>query len=123
MAPGVDAINSDLSSDELRRSHALLLKAQRIGRTGYVISDVKLNRLYWSDSLFEQRKVPKREHFTREEGFAFIYPEDRPRYEAARLAAIETRKPFSIEMRIICGDGSVIWERADAEPQFDEDGS
>jgi PAS domain S-box-containing protein len=107
----------------LQRNVELLLKAQRIGRTGYVISDARTDRLYWSDSLFEQRKMPKREYFTREEGFAFIHPEDQPRYEAVRLAAVEARKSFSIEMRILCGDGSVIWERADAEPQFDEDGS
>jgi PAS domain S-box-containing protein len=101
----------------------LLLKAQVLGHTGYVISDVARDRVYWSASLFEQRRVPPRAWFTRGEAIEFLHPEDRPRFEAARDEALRAHRGFEIEMRVLCGDGAVIWEHCVAEPQFDAAGN
>jgi PAS domain S-box-containing protein len=101
----------------------LLLKAQALGHTGYVISDVARDRVYWSASLFEQRRVPPRAWFTRAEAIEYLHPEDRPRFEAARDEALRAHTGFEIEMRVLCGDGAVIWEHCVAEPQFDAAGN
>jgi len=111
------------SFDQLRSSLDLLMRAQQFGKTGYVISDVGNDRVYWSDSLFEQRKVPRRPYFTRDEALNFIHPDDRAPFVAARDRAIAERRDFPLEMRILCGDGSCIWEKGLAQPKFDSDGN
>ncbi len=106
-----------------KRDHELLLMAQKLGHTGYVISDERTGRVQWSASLFEQRKVPPRESFSREEALAFLHPEDRGDFIKTRDAAIASHKSFPISMRICCGDGSVIWEEGIGQPQYAADGS
>ena len=81
------------------------------------------NRVYWSDSLFELRKVPRRPFFTREEGMQYIHPDYRDAFNQLRERAIRERRGFEHEMRIVCGDGSQIWERGSSQPQFDAAGN
>jgi PAS domain S-box-containing protein len=106
----------------LRGNLDLLLRAQRLGKTGYIVFDAATERVYWSDTLFERRKVPPRPFFTREEGMDYIHPDDRERFLAARAKAMRDRREFELEMRILCGDGTTIWERSASQPQFDSDG-
>jgi hypothetical protein len=94
-----------LELGQLRQNFDLLLRAQQFGRTGYIISDVARDRVYWSASLFEQRKVPFRKYFTREEAMEFIHPEDRDAFRKKRDQAVIDRREFELEMRIVCGDG------------------
>ena len=108
---------------QLRNNLDLLLRAQQYGRTGYVISDSASGRVYWSDSLFEQRRVAPRPYFTREEGISVIHPDDRAAYEAQRDRAIADGKEFECELRIVCGDGTIIWEKCVNQPQFDSNGA
>ncbi|MGD0191835.1 MAG: PAS domain S-box protein [Rhizomicrobium sp.] len=108
---------------QLRTSLDLLLRAQQFGKTGYVISDLRENRVYWSDSLFEQRKIPRRPYFTRDEAMNFIHPDDRAAYVEMRERAIADRRDFQLEMRVLCGDGSTIWEKGLTQLQFDSDGA
>jgi len=106
----------------LRGNLDLLLRAQRLGGTGYIVFDAATDRVYWSDTLFERRKVAPRPYFTREEGMAFIHPDDRDRFLAARAKAMQDGREFALEMRILGGDGSLLWERSASQPQFDSDG-
>jgi PAS domain S-box-containing protein len=112
--------NPDLA--QLRGNLDLLLRAQQFGRTGYIISNIAQDRVYWSDSLFELRKVPRRPYFTREEGMQFIHPDDRETFLEGRRRAEADGREFEHELRILCGDGSVAWERGNSQPQFDSDG-
>ena len=113
----------DRNLANLRNSFDLLLRAQHFGKTGYVISDVLRDRVYWSDSLFAQRKVPRREYFTRVEALEFIHPDDLGMFIQTRDRALAAREEFELEMRVLCGDGSVIWENGLAQPLFDADGN
>jgi PAS domain S-box-containing protein len=114
---------TDLDLAQLRGNLDLLLRAQRLGKTGYVVSDVKADRVYWSDSLFEQRKIPRRPFFTIAEGRECIHPDDLAGFTTKREQALKDGLPFEHEMRIICGDGSIIWERGQSQPQFDAQGN
>jgi PAS domain S-box-containing protein len=104
------------------RKQQLLLEAQRLGRTGYIISDLARGRVYWSDSLFELRKVPRREFFSVAETMEFIHPEDRAAYLAARGAAVAERRDFETQVRVRHGDGSEAWEHTIGHPQYDDSG-
>ncbi|HEY4940015.1 MAG TPA: PAS domain S-box protein [Rhizomicrobium sp.] len=113
--------NPDLA--QLRNNLDLLLRAQQYGRTGYVISDHATGRVYWSDSLFEQRRVPPRAYFERDEAMDFIHPEDRAAYVAQRAVAEGDGREFECELRIVRGDGTIIWEKCVNQPQFDASGA
>ncbi|MBS0469586.1 MAG: PAS domain S-box protein [Proteobacteria bacterium] len=113
----------DMDLAQLRGNLDLLLRAQLHGRTGYVVSNVKSDRVYWSDSLFEQRRIPRRPYFTLAEGLSVIHPDDRAAFMAKREQAIRDGKSFEHETRIVCGDGAIVWERGHSQPQFDAQGN
>jgi PAS domain S-box-containing protein len=112
-----------LTLDRLYGSDELLLQFQRLGKMGHIVADAKSDRVQWSESLFEMRKVPRRDYFTRAESIAFIHPEDRVKVEAERALAVAGRKSsFTMEMRVLRGDGSEGWERSTAQPLYDDAG-
>jgi PAS domain S-box-containing protein len=111
------------AEQELRRTQELLVQSQRVAKLGYIVHDLAAGRLYWSDSLFELRRVPRRNWFTFEEGRQFLDCEDRPKYIAARNAALAERRGFSIDLRVRRPDGTVCWEHRSAHPHFDERGN
>ena len=46
-----------------------------------------------------------------------IHPDDRPGYEAALQASIETCEPFKYEWRLITASGKVRWVQGNSQPQ------
>ncbi|MGE5202369.1 MAG: PAS domain-containing protein, partial [Acidobacteriota bacterium] len=111
---------TEIALDESRR---LLLESQRIGKLAYILSDAVHDRVVWSDSLFELRGVPARGSFTFEEAREFIHPEDRPKYLAAREAALAEHRDFEFDVRARHGDGSYGWEHSIVHFRFDEAGT
>ncbi|WP_119421711.1 PAS domain S-box protein [Desertibaculum subflavum] len=107
---------------ELQQSREYLVRAQRLGRMGYVRSEYRTGRIYWSETMFELRGLPWREYFTTEEGMAFVHPEDIAAYTAARDAAIAEKREFQVEVRVNRPDGRLQWEQAIGHPQFDASG-
>jgi len=108
---------------DLLRSRDLLQASQRLGKTGYLFSIVKENKVYFSDSMFELRGIPKRPWFTFAEAAEFVHPEDREIYATARAEAVRERRNFAIENRVIRPDGEVYWEYAVGQPMFDANGT
>jgi len=115
-----DRKRAEIALEESRR---LLLESQRIGKLAYILSDAVNDRVIWSDSLFELRRVPRRGVFTFAEAREFIHPEDRPKYLAAREAALEERRDFEFDVRVRHGDGSFGWEHSIVHFRFDETGN
>ncbi|HYM01745.1 MAG TPA: PAS domain S-box protein [Stellaceae bacterium] len=107
----------------LRESEALLAESQRLGGVGYILADLVNGRIFWSDSLFELRRVPRRDFFTPDEAIAFIHPDDRATYYAARNAAVAERRDFELHIRVIRGDGTIGWEHSIGHPRYDRDGN
>jgi len=108
---------------ELRQSRELLLESQRIGRTAYIRSDTAGTRVFWSETLFELRQVPRRDFFTVEESLQYLHPDDRQRYMAVRNAAVAAHRDYEIDSRVRRGDGSMGWEHSVGRPQFDAAGN
>src|SRR5208282_2709490 len=75
------------------------------------------------DSLFELRRVPKRESFTCEQSLEFVHPDDLQLYLEARNAGIAEHRDFEIDTRRLRGDGTIAWEHTIGHPRFDETGN
>jgi PAS domain S-box-containing protein len=110
------------SERALTENWQLLLESQRLGKLGYILTDLINDRVTWSDSLFDLRKVEKRHSFSFEETIEFIHPEDRARFLAERSRALAERRNYALEVRVRRGDGSIGWERAFGHPRYDEAG-
>ncbi len=106
----------------LSETQELLIESQSVAKLGYMLRDVPRGLIYWSDSLFELRGVPRRAVFTMEEARQFVEPEDRARYTKARNEAIAARRPFSIDVRTRRPDGTRCWEHRAVHPHFDAHG-
>lgn len=106
----------------LRESRELLLQSQRIGRTGYLLSDFVRDRVYWSDSLFELRQVPKREWFTVAEARSFYHPDDLAKFDRNRAAGLAEGSLYRGEIRVRRAGGGYRWELLVGHPRFDEAG-
>ncbi|HYC12828.1 MAG TPA: PAS domain S-box protein, partial [Stellaceae bacterium] len=127
---GVLVVLRDISKErqaeqELRESRELLIQSQRLGKIGHLVSDRRSNRVYWSDTLFELRGVPKRDHFTLEETDTtpYIHPEDGPRFLAVRNTGIAERRDFSVDIRVQRPGGHYAWESVRGRPRFGQDGT
>jgi PAS domain S-box-containing protein len=119
----VDLTDLRRTEAELRESRELLLESQRLGRTGYTVSDVVKNRVYWSDSLFEMREVPKRPWFTFEESRAHSHPDDVAKVLREIDVAVAERRPFRVEHRVRRRDGTYGWEYMVGHPRVDAAGA
>jgi PAS domain S-box-containing protein len=107
----------------LRQNRDLLIASQRLGKLGYIVTDIAHDRVTWSDTLFELRRVTPRDSFTHDESMELIHPDDRPHLIEARAAALAGRRTFESDIRVLCGDGTVGWNHLTARPQFDEHGN
>lgn len=107
----------------LEASESRLANAQRIARLGNWDWDIVKNELYWSDEIYRILGVAPQEFGATYETFlSYVHPDDRDLVKKSVEEALNERKPYSIDHRIVLGDGSerIVHERADVV--FDEAG-
>lgn len=69
--------------------------------------DVRNNRIYWSDSLFDMLGIPKQESpLNLESLLAFIHPKDRTDFKKVIQTSLNTNDAFEVECKIRDGLGS-----------------
>lgn len=109
--------------EQLRRSEAYLLEAQRIACVGSWQFDIATQRITWSAETFRMfgRNLEQQEP-TYEELVQTIHPEDRDKHRAVFQAAIEQVQPFELEHRVVHPDGSVTHVLAKGQPILNETG-
>ena len=111
------------SQEALRRSQASLANAQRIAHIGSWDWDIAANELRWSDEIYRIFGVDPREFGATYEAFiGFVHPDDRGFVKKSVDEALLDKKPYSIDHRIVLGDGSEKIVHEQAEVVFDEAG-
>jgi PAS domain S-box-containing protein len=85
-----------------------LKEAQRLANLGSWSWDVEKGRVFWSDQLYAIYGI-RHEQFggTVAEFLNFVHPDDRARVEQSIEAALNARREFSHEERILRPDGSI----------------
>ncbi|WP_425404288.1 PAS domain S-box protein [Hwanghaeella sp.] len=99
-----------------------LREALNIGRMGYYYSYVGVDRVHWSDSLFEIAGIEPRE-LTTSTIKNLIHPDDVDGFYSARQRAIDEGRPYRTEVRVIHPNGDVVWWALTGTPQCDGDGN
>jgi hypothetical protein len=118
-------ITDRLQSEEaLRQSEDRLLESQRIGKVGSWELDLKSGNLTWSAETFRIFGLsasvirPDRSLFT-----AMVHPDDRVRVKNAVDEAILNDKTYSIDHRIVLGNGEERHVHEEAEAIRDAGGA
>ena len=122
---------SDLkkSGDRLKKSQVNLTHAQRIAHLGSwelelsALEDPTQNPLYWSEEVFRIFGLaPDSVKVTNDLFFEKVHPEDREKVRVAMSQALEQKKTYSIEHRILRPDGEERDVQEQAEIIFDKNG-
>jgi len=109
--------------DDLKRSRAGLVAAQRIGRVGSWEADLIRDTLVWSHETYRifgqnpETFVPTNEAF-----FASVHPEDATRVREASANATASGSTYEVQHRIVWPDGSIRHVLESAEIQRSAEG-
>ncbi len=109
--------------EALRESEENLADAQRIARLGSWEWDIVENDVHWSDEIYRIFGLTPREFGATYEAFlASVHPDDRAGVEEAVRSALEQRKPYGIDHRIVLPDGRERVLHEQGEVTFDAAG-
>jgi PAS domain S-box-containing protein len=107
----------------LRENEERLRLALDAGQVGTWDWDIVGNCVTWSEPIYRFHGLKPGEFGGRVEDFAdIVHPEDRERVNAAISAAVESKEPYSIEMRVVWPDGTVRWIATNGKVIFDTQG-
>ena len=107
---GLDITTEQLMWDSLRRSEETLALAQSAARLGSWTYDVDSGWVTWSDELYVLCGLRAHsEEPTMDLLLRFVHADDRLALEAALDFAREEQKPFALDTRLLCTDGSERW--------------
>ncbi|UCD48878.1 MAG: PAS domain S-box protein [Phycisphaerales bacterium] len=111
------------AQEELRRKESMLVEAQRIARLGSWDWDVVNDVLRWSSETYKIFGVDEQSFTPTSRGFlAVIHPDDLERVQKAIDRSMYERVPYSVEHRIIRGDGTERIVQEQGRFFFDDDG-
>jgi diguanylate cyclase (GGDEF)-like protein/PAS domain S-box-containing protein len=107
---------------ELTDANMSLVNAQRLARVGNWTKDLRTGKLSWSDEMcriFAVERSEVNDALLRE----FDHPDDAPQISRIVRAAENECEPYSVDHRILLGDGSVRHVQEQAEFTFNHDGT
>jgi len=105
------------------KSELLLCEAERIAHLGNWEWDMQTNELQWSDETYRILGYSPGEITPYKDTFInAIHPEDKENVVKALADALENKKPYSIEHRVVRKDGSVSAVHSQGEVTFDGSG-
>jgi PAS domain S-box-containing protein len=109
--------------EDLRRDRSSLAKAQRIARLGNWDWDIITKELKWSDEIYRIFGLAPQEFGTTYEAFLnCVHPDDRQIVMKAVDEALSHDKPYSVDHRIVLGDGTERIVHEEAAITFGTDG-
>jgi PAS domain S-box-containing protein len=118
----VDIEERQQAEDQLRRSEAYLAEAQCLSHTGSAaFNDTTI--LYWSDETYRILGFDPRDGLPSYEAAAQrTHPDDQERVREQARRAVQQKRDFSLEYRILLPTGSIKHIEMNAHPKFSEGG-
>jgi len=98
--------------------------AQRLAHIGHWELDMATGRLQWSDEVFRLFEVDPEQFAASYEAFlAMVHPQERELLDSTYKHSLQTRRPYSIEHRLLFADGRIKWVHEQCESTFAPDGT
>ncbi|MGN6539669.1 MAG: PAS domain-containing protein [Ginsengibacter sp.] len=106
----VDVTEKENALRHLKSNEKKLLAVQQIAKIGYWKLDLRTNKVYWSDQVYNIFGVDKdRSKLTYELFFQAIHPEDKEMFQRERSAVLQGEKNMDCEFRIVQPNGILKW--------------
>jgi PAS domain S-box-containing protein len=120
---GMDVTEQAQLAEELRRSEAFLLEAQRLSRTGSWRHDLQTGTVTASPEMLEVFGVEPGENYSSADfWFNRIHPEDRKRVQAIFERSEVQKTNYEADYRIVLRDGSIKYQHSIGHPVLNESG-
>ena len=104
------AIARKRTDDALKENEERLRLATQTGKVGIWDWNITLNRLLWTDSLFEIHGVAKDDFNGTVDAFTtLVHPDDKERVATSLARAMNHTEPYELEFRIVKPNGDVAW--------------
>ncbi len=111
------------ADERLRMSEMRLAKAQEIAHLGTWERHLKSGQLYWSEETFRILGVSPSQEITIDLFFSRVAPEEREIVRKAIQKALEEKRPYAIDYRIVLPDGTERYVQEQAEIESDAEGN
>jgi PAS domain S-box-containing protein len=99
-------------NERLRKNNTILKLTQKASNIGAWELDIKTDKVYWSDKIYEIHEIEKDSEHNKESALDFYHPDDRSNVANALTEVIETGKEFDIVNRLITAKGNEKWVRS-----------
>ena len=109
------------AEEALRRNEAYLAEAQRLSHTGSFGWDIAREDIYWSEETFRIFEVDSSTKPTLELVLRRTHPEDKVLVGQLIEAALQERKEFDFEHRLLMPNGSVKYVRVVGHPSLNNE--
>ena len=105
----------------LVESRARLAEAQSIAHIGSFTWDVKADKVTWSDEMYNLFGLaPGSIEIEYTSYFSIVHPDDREFVDAVVQQAVQDRRPYSFDHRVVLSDGSVRILQARGRVEVDD---
>ena len=112
----------DSRTQKLTEKTELLEQAEKIAKIGYWLFNIKSANITWSEEVYRIHGIPIGTPITLDEAINYYHPEDREFVLEFVNKAIEGKKPYSFEHRIIRPNGEIRHVQAMGKNIVDSDG-
>jgi len=112
------------AEEQLRDKTRRLLKAQHVARMGFLEWNLKTNKMYWSDEIYNLYGIDKEKTGASIDlTMQLVHPDDLAFAKENLDRAISGGKAYDINHRILRPDARVLWVHAQAETVCDKEGN
>ncbi len=118
----IDVTERRETEERLRAAQANLEVALAASRMGAWHLDLRTGQMHASDTCKANFGRVASDPFTYEDAVAATHPEDRPAMQESMRLALEEKRDYAAEFRVVWPDGTVRWIAARGRAQFDESG-
>ena len=117
------AILHKQSMQEIIKSQAMLVEAQRLSKVGNWELDLIGDKLLWSDEIYRIFEIDKNTFDASYEAFLnAIHPDDRDEVNQAYTESLENKLPYEITHRLLMPDGRIKHVTERCETTFSKNG-
>jgi len=110
--------------EEVRVKKERLKEAQRLAKVGSWELDLRTNRLFWTDEIFNLFELDEKVFGASYEAFLdAIHPDDREAVNSAYQQSLKDREPYLIIHRLLMADGRIKWVEERCYTEFDQNGA
>ncbi len=115
------SLKSSLTEDQLRKTQAQMLYAQKLAKLGYWEWDVKADQVLASSSAFEIFGIPNQADVTLDQFIANVAPKDIPLIQQTIADASQGYQDIQVSFRVMHHDQSISHVDCLAEAIYEDD--